>query len=149
MKICTKCGEKKTVQDFYLTRYGTPNSECKKCHNARGRAHYVKKYARPAAVTVSPDASRTCTKCAETKTAADFGRVKNSPDGLRRECKTCRVARERARYAANASTKRQYGRNWNALNRDRLRASKVARKKAVKQATPSWLTAIQRAQIGE
>jgi hypothetical protein len=150
MKTCTKCGEEKPVQAFYLTRYRTPESVCKLCHKARNRANYAAKYGAASTVpSVALHSPRTCTRCAEIKTAADFGRVKNSPDGLRRECKVCRVAREQARYAANAAAKRLYGREWNARNRDALRAGKAARKTAVKQATPLWLTAIQRAQVAE
>lgn len=64
-------------------------------------------------------------------------------------CKACRVAGEQLRYSRNAEARKQYGREWGARNRDALRAGKAARKTAVKQATPSWLTAIQRAQVAE
>lgn len=149
MRTCTKCREAKDANQFYKTVYGSPSSWCKKCHNKSARANYAKKHARPAMVTVSPDAPRACTRCSEMKTCADFGRVRNSPDGLRRMCKACRVAVEQLRYARNAEARKQYGREWGARNRDALRAGKAARKTAVKQATPSWLTAIQRAQVAE
>lgn len=149
MRACTKCHEAKDTDQFYKTVYGSPAAWCKKCHNKNSRANYVRKHTRPAVVTVSLDAPRACTRCGEMKTCVDFGRVRNSPDGLRRMCKACRVAGEQLRYSRNAEARKQYGREWGARNRDALRAGKAARKTAVKQATPSWLTAIQRAQVAE
>lgn len=149
MKTCTKCGNTKETTAFPAASEKRRSSWCRACHNAAARSRYHRVYAQASSVLPSLETPRTCTRCKNVKTCADFGRVKNSPDGLRRECKACRVAREQDRYMANVNVKRQYGRDWNAANRDRLRAGKAARKKAIKQATPSWLTAIQRAQIAE
>ena len=42
-----------------------------------------------------------CNKCSETKTVNAFSKRKDSKDGFRNECKSCRLARDREHYSKN------------------------------------------------
>lgn len=106
---------------------------------------------------------RKCSKCREMKSLAAFGKDTNR-SGLRYVCRECHNAIARQWNHANPEKTRALAAQWRARNAKRHAANNkewkkrnpgrntanVARRTAKKeQATPSWLTAIQLAQIQE
>lgn len=121
---------------------------------------------------------KTCSKCAEAKPLSEFHRNSARCDGRMVHCKVCNRARaakwlaenrERNRLRslaharANKSAAYERVKNWRVKNRERRNASERARPKdnvlnaarraryraAQLQASPTWLTAIHRAQMQE
>lgn len=72
-----------------------------------------------------------------------------SLDGYRQQCGECRSAAESRRYEQRHHYIKYRVKKWAQNNHMIVRASRAARKKAVRQATLQWLTAIQRAQMQE
>ena len=79
---------------------------------------------------------KTCTKCKIEKDIKEFAKDRSKPSGLRPSCKLCKskqdkiyrnknkqkIAENKAIYAKNNHIRiSQYKRNWELLNRDRLR----------------------------
>lgn len=62
---------------------------------------------------------KTCCTCRETKPLAEFGKDRQTPDGLQRRCKPCKNAQHVAYRAANKERLAEYGRQWSKANRDK------------------------------
>jgi hypothetical protein len=88
---------------------------------------------------------KACSKCGIEKPLEQYAKNKQTPDGLRRECKPCRkiyVAQWRlanldrcravdaARRAANPEKVKAYTAKWNAANPEKLRAKRDAWRQA-------------------
>lgn len=97
---------------------------------------------------------KTCSKCGETKALAAFSKEKRSRDGLRRVCKVCARANNKAWYEKNkererANSKAWYEKNkerarvndkaWREQNRDKKRTINAARRARRRKAEPVWL----------
>lgn len=68
---------------------------------------------------------KTCTKCGETKTVAEFGKHSHHRDGLQSHCKVCKRAADAARIAANPELNREKASAWYAANPEKARASRA------------------------
>ena len=62
---------------------------------------------------------KTCSKCREAKALTEFHRDKHKPDGLRTQCKECRVPSTAAYYVQHGERMRAANREWVAANRDK------------------------------
>jgi Recombination endonuclease VII len=86
--------------------------------------------------------TRTCTKCKESKPVADFNRYGGKKKGLRPDCKSCQskrfdayvqrnraalTYRKRQRRLANLDAVRAKGREWDAANKDKIKAKNARR----------------------
>lgn len=65
--------------------------------------------------------AKTCTKCDETKPLDEFFRKASAKDGRTSDCKACRTAGDRAKYAANPEPKRVAARTYRAENLEVIR----------------------------
>lgn len=118
---------------------------------------------------------KVCTKCGEAKSINEFHKDSSKNDGLRVHCKVCVLNSnknwrlnnchyESERYRADKKAARARNDSWRAANPDKVKhnrnswrrsnPSKVnvwnSRRRAAKlNATPSWITAIHKAQIQE
>lgn len=70
---------------------------------------------------------RVCTKCNVEKSISDFHRDSRSPDGLRRQCKTCRSAYMGGLYASKADEVKARMSEYRAANPGRVRESERKR----------------------
>lgn len=107
---------------------------------------------------------KTCVKCGIEKTLDSFHRKADMKDGLDARCKDCKRSYHKNWRDENADRQSRYQRDWRCENIDEIRRYKSqwrmanpgkvladkARRRATKiNATPSWLTAIHKAQIQE
>ncbi len=67
---------------------------------------------------------KTCTKCNQDKELAEFYKRKDSPDGLRNDCKECRKAYDREHYEVNREHELAYQKAYREENRDKISARK-------------------------
>ena len=99
VRVCTDCGESKSLEAFTLI--GKPHyyGRCKACRARRAweRAHPGLRYADWVAERERVE-WRTCTDCRQVKTAAEFVRVKTCRQGCYGRCRACRARRARERY---------------------------------------------------
>ena len=98
-----------------------------------------------------------CSVCENSKSVTEFGKDKNSKDGLNGICKVCKSAKDKkyresnvdkrraankVYYDANAEKMRQRARTWYIENTERARASRrswhVANLEAVKEMHKKW-----------
>jgi len=77
---------------------------------------------------------KTCSKCKETKSRAEFHTAKSRLDGLRSCCKTCESIRRKAYYASNRDKELADVKAWQKANRDRVRSSSKAYRDANRDA---------------
>lgn len=84
-KTCSRCGESKSVDDFYKSEKDKSGyiSYCSQCSRDISAAN--RKTKRP--VTVE---GKTCKSCGETKVADKFSKSNACADGLHSYCKECR-----------------------------------------------------------
>lgn len=92
-RTCLKCGKTKPLSEFCpgVSFIATPQRYCNNCLDA---VSYQKKVDRPHIVVTE----KICSKCGETKPASEFGKKKETLDGLSSSCKECRNKHVRARY---------------------------------------------------
>lgn len=110
--------------------------------------------ARSASVPVTDfeDGSRECQDCGARKPLGEFHRDKRAPKGHRKTCKTCRVSKEAARYAARPEFYREKYRKDRAENSDRYRAvdlDRYERHRAKRIALATETTHQRRARLAE
>ena len=67
---------------------------------------------------------KTCSKCGETKSVAEFHKKTASKDGLNKSCKACINERIKAHYQANRERILAEKRSYRAANRERILAEK-------------------------
>lgn len=103
VKTCVKCGEEKSIGDFYRRASGYQRmcKECQKAYNRERRAGNRKNDPDP---TVS---EKCCTRCREVKPIAEFSANRESPDGYEWGCRSCRRAYDEKRWAKIASERPQ------------------------------------------
>ena len=150
---CTKCLSAKLIEEFSDDSRSSrgKNSWCKTCVADNSRVWYRTKCKTKdlnrAAISLAT--LRDCTSCGLTKELSEYYRAPKALAGRMRRCKKCVIAKRAAHYAANTTAIKTYARNYDLKNPGKIRAFRAARKKAVRRATPSWLTAIHRAQLQE
>ena len=85
-KLCTACGETKPFEQFHKDRSQPTglNIYCKPCVCAR-----VKKYASRPPRNPTPEGTKRCCRCKETKTLDLFHKSSREYLGVGRHCKTC------------------------------------------------------------
>jgi HNH endonuclease len=82
-KICSRCQQKKSIDEFYLRRRAKDghDSQCKDCHNTPTHA-----------VELPHDLStvvKICSRCEEKKALTEFFRNRTANDGHMAYCKAC------------------------------------------------------------
>lgn len=117
-KVCTGCGIKKPVSEFYKkTSYygGGPRSKCKQCTNK-------KKYSINVTPPI-PEEFRTCTKCGETKPISEYPVDRYKSSGYSPSCKDCRNKHRRDNRARLSIQEKKYWEN----NPEKLQAKRRRR----------------------
>jgi len=111
MKRCTKCGEEKPLEDFYVCRREKSgySSRCKTCESVRKKCMYAKRKANPPL----PVISKKCSRCGKEKPASEFYTSMSTVSGLSSHCKICVSVSSKDRYNLNktreTSLQRMYG----------------------------------------
>ena len=140
MKLCSKCGATKPLDDFPIDKRRKDGrcSPCKECKAIKDRQR-----ARKHAANYQPKdttGQRTCTACGVTKPLTEFDRRKDSPSGFKSSCKPCKresdaaamrrwrernpeLSRERSRFyvAQNPEKERERYRRYDRENREKRR----------------------------
>lgn len=163
MKTCNKCGENKTLGDFYANS-GTVDgrgSSCKECVKERS-VEWRKRNPQPKnpkkprmdGFRLLPEGLRKCGKCLEVKDMSLFYKDSTRASGTSNSCKGCqndylkRRREERGLTALevrrtwaerNRERLREQGREYAAANRDRIILIE-SRRRARKKALPDTLT---------
>jgi hypothetical protein len=96
-KQCPVCNETKGTSEFNKAKSRKDGLQysCKSCDKERWHTRLAYLVANPPPTPVT----KWCNKCKETKVAAEFSKVRANPDGLSRECKSCREEYHRKRLA--------------------------------------------------
>jgi len=93
IKVCTKCGESKSVDNFSSCKRNSDGLEtkCKSCYGI----DYIERKKR---VPILPeDGMKTCCRCDLKKKLNDFNLQLNTIDNLRAHCKVCEYKEYRKR----------------------------------------------------
>ena len=72
---------------------------------------------------LSPVASKTCSKCSESKSAFDFAKASHHKDGLSSKCRPCVAAYDAARRAANPEANKARCAEYLEKNREKNRSA--------------------------
>jgi hypothetical protein len=169
MKKCNKCGEEKSLSEFYKSSKAKSGyrSPCKNCINAVSKSYRVnnqdrikeykknwalenrKKKDKKSEIWYLNDGTwvRKCSKCKEEKSLDEFYRCFNSTSGRVSQCKTCRHSQKRKYYYDNLDTQKKIRRNNYERNRLSYIIRAKLRRRNVRHQTPKWLTFEQRREI--
>ena len=82
-KICARCKQELSLDNFYISKNGKVNSYCKICDKER------KKNNKPVEPPIDLDFYKTCSCCGQRKLATEFNKHKWRKDGLSTQCKEC------------------------------------------------------------
>lgn len=137
MKICTKCKQQKSEDDFPIRRSSSDgrDSWCKNCVRLCSQKRKKLKY------NVSVE-RKVCTVCREEKNHSEFGLNSCHKTGLKSECKKCRNLKLKIRYENDSEFRQRESIRFSKLyknNRDKFLArtnkwSKDNKEKKVEQA---------------
>jgi hypothetical protein len=163
MKTCSKCGALKAHTEYYRENKTRRSASCKTCHNAKVREWQaanrdkVRGYVRKAckkAYDAAPEEARA--KSAARRAAAPDvhkERVKRSYQKMQANLTEHEIERRKrnsTRYRAQHLIKIRAAAAKYRKRHPAKHAAQQAKRRAVKlQATPAWLTNIQRAQLQE
>jgi hypothetical protein len=88
-KPCTKCGETKSVGEFFRESRNASGfaSACKQCR--KGGRYGTRKRLLAERERLAIDGLRRCSHCKSVKPNAAFGTDRSRPDGLNIQCKSC------------------------------------------------------------
>ena len=130
MIICKKCGEEKDIDSFYIRKEtGRPRSECKECWNKT-----TKKWQKNNIEKVRSYVRKSCKKAYD-----------ENPEKYKEKS---RIRRENNPEEVRNIVNKSYNKNYqNDYVRQRARLNRNAANR--RAATPSWLSAIQKAMILE
>lgn len=81
-----------------------------------------------------------CTKCKEYKPLVDFHKTKQTKDKYTFHCKNCNTQARKEYYKKNKDKVLNQVKNWQFINKDKVRATRATYKYSKRNATPSWLT---------
>ena len=87
-KVCSKCGERKPVSEFYKSSRTADSLQCwcKSCHRAaQGQNRQRLKDEGPTIIRTT----KVCPKCGEEKPVSEFNKSTSRVDGLTSWCKAC------------------------------------------------------------
>lgn len=95
------------------------------------------------------DETKKCYKCGEVKLRSEFYKNRCSRSGLQSECKTCDIERRLAWRERNRCKDRAAQARYDKSKKGqaRLKRQKLKRQKALRRATPKWLTQEQRMEL--
>lgn len=135
-KICTKCEKKKSIKEFYKSKWGL-QSWCKQCKRESKR-----KTAKAFLSDKVPDGLILCLICDELKepTEENFHKSKLRDSSKVIGCRECRNEINKKRVDRDAAKERH--KRWRNENRGQVRAYSKMRKKSVLRATPKWFEKI-------
>lgn len=107
MKLCRDCSTEKPLDEFYRDRSRPDglNWRCKPCH----RIHLADVSMRPPRHR-TPEGTKRCQRCKETKPLAEFFADKNQYDGHARMCKPCQTTRHQQWVEENREQVNRYAR---------------------------------------
>ena len=90
-KVCTRCGLEKDLMEFNANKEARDGLHywCKACLSHQQRTASGERRRRLDGLPVAPPGMKTCTKCAEVKSKADFKKRKSAADGLSWHCRDC------------------------------------------------------------
>jgi hypothetical protein len=123
MKKCSKCGELKDFSRFYR-RKDSPSglrNQCKNCHR-----DYIKKWKKEGPNKIEyqdSDDKKQCRRCMKILDVDNFGRCKNTKDGLKSRCKYCR---------------RKESAEWHTKNKDRCKKYRENNKESIKNGSKKY-----------
>lgn len=138
-KECTKCGEVKSLVDYYDDRRkpGRKTSACRECKNdqskqRRSNPEYAQHLYEGTEVGDEAFLRKKCSKCGRVKNLKCFGKRSCSSTGFRSSCKECdksyslvtrnkRIAYERVWREKNREKVREACRKYESSNRDKRR----------------------------
>jgi len=169
MKVCNKCGEEKSLDEFYKsskTKSGY-RSPCKSCINATNKAYYVNnrtqvnEYKKSWALANSKNKReqeniwylsnaewvRKCSQCKEEKPLSEFHRRSGATFGRMASCKACESAKQRQYYHENLSSCRENRKQYYESNKLSFIIRARSRRRNIRHQTPKWLTFEQRREI--
>ena len=149
-KTCTKCGEEKPVSEFYKKRNGL-TSQCKSCilaykadayqNNKQAKKDYNKNY-------YWKNKSDLKEKSKQNYELNRDNAIQRMSDYYKNNKETF-AAYNKDYYQKNRDAKISYSVEWAKKNKA-IKNAQVAKRHAAKlNATPSWLTAIHKAQLQE
>lgn len=120
-KPCSKCGQVKSLDEFWRCRDGF-QSACKDCQKA---TLYQVKYPPDPALT-----SKRCTRCQQVKPVSEFHLNSQVRSGLQSRCKVCKSEMAKLAYLADSPQRRErraeQARRWQAANPEK--AKEIARR---------------------
>ena len=79
---------------------------------------------------------KTCTRCKIEKPVGEFGRLSNSPDGLRSQCKICHRLTNKESKVRNLDKVRERDKKYQKKERIKLNAQSRRRKKILREMNP-------------
>lgn len=82
-KVCARCKQELTLDNFYIAKSGKVNSYCKKCDKER------KLDKKPVEPPKDLNFYKICSCCGQKKLATEFNKHKWRKDGLSTQCKEC------------------------------------------------------------
>lgn len=80
-KICARCKQELSIENFYIDKHGKFNSYCKKCDKERKTEVYEP--------PKNLNFYKICSCCGQEKLASEFNKHKRRKDGLSTQCKKC------------------------------------------------------------
>ncbi len=125
-KVCTKCGEEKSGNDFNKAKRYEDGLQfwCRACMKANREANKEKSLARVLALQEKNKGMKTkvCPKCKEEKPIDAFNKCRSKKDGLNSHCTACKKAHDATTKDQRAAQKKIY----NEKNKKQIAAHKKA-----------------------
>ena len=81
-----------------------------------------------------------CTKCKAYKPLVEFHKTKQTKDQYTFHCKNCNKQARKEYYKKNKDKVLSQVKNWQFINKDKVRAARATYKYSKRNATPRWLT---------
>ena len=108
-KVCNKCGEKLSINNFAKKKYKSGNigtaGTCKGCENARRRAKY--KPVIRENDELYEQGKRRCKKCSVIKPLSEYSRYTAKKGGIKHVCNECERIRHRDYKRENADRRNE------------------------------------------
>ena len=136
MKECTKCGETKSVSEYYKRKDVSDGfrKDCKKCISARHRAKYVPH----PIVQPAVNGLKECIKCGKTKAASEYFRGKVASNVSTNKCKSCRRIDQHDYHMKNREKRLAYGKQYRRDNKETLQEKDRIRNLHRREARLTW-----------
>jgi hypothetical protein len=132
-KLCTKCNEVKTLDEFAENKDGLGNrrSKCLKCHNkvyASTKDYVVRKTKRVKLETRDGVSGKECTSCGNWRALEDYANDRAGLGGKESKCKKCRSNSGLKWRENNKEREAERIRNWIVNNPDKAALKKQRRR---------------------